>query len=80
MTWNRDLYEIHSRALGDEFYGLGYNLIQGPVASPLGRDPFGGRLPESFSPEPYLAGIMMGKAIAGINAAGVIAVGRHCES
>ncbi|KAK9772117.1 hypothetical protein SCAR479_11280 [Seiridium cardinale] len=77
MTWNRDLFEAHSKALGDEFYGLGYNLIMGPVASPLGRDPYGGRLPEGYSPEPYLAGAMMGVATAGINAAGVVTVGRH---
>ncbi|KAH8682667.1 glycoside hydrolase superfamily [Xylariales sp. PMI_506] len=77
MTWNRDLYESQAKALGAEFYGLGYNLIMGPVASPLGRDPYGGRSPEGFSPEPYLSGIMMGKATSGINSAGVIAVGRH---
>ncbi|KAI0127432.1 putative beta-glucosidase D [Xylariales sp. AK1849] len=77
MTWNRTLYEAHSRALGDEFYGTGYSLVQGPVASPLGRDPYGGRLPEGFSPEPYLSGIMMGIAVAAINSAGVVTTGRH---
>lgn len=77
MTWNRDLFLAHSKALGEEFYGSGYNLIMGPVASPLGRDPYGGRAPEGYSPEPYLAGIMMGAAISGINSAGVVTVGRH---
>lgn len=77
MTWNRDLFQAHSKAIGEEFYGLGYNLIMGPVASPLGRDPYGGRLPEGYSPEPYLAGIMMGVATSGINSAGVVTVGRH---
>ncbi|KAI1853064.1 hypothetical protein JX265_012820 [Neoarthrinium moseri] len=77
MTWNRTLYEEHSKAIGEEFYGSGFNLMMGPVASPLGRDPYGGRLPEGFSPEPYLSGIMMGKATSGINSAGIVTVGRH---
>ncbi|KAF7542166.1 hypothetical protein G7054_g68 [Neopestalotiopsis clavispora] len=77
MTWNKTLYQLHSKALGEEFYGSGYNLIMGPVASPLGRDPLGGRSPEGFSPDPYLSGIMFGAATAGINSAGVIGVGRH---
>lgn len=77
MTWNRTLYQAHSKAAAEEFYGSGYNLIMGPVASPLGRDPLGGRSPEGFSPDPYLAGIMFGEAIAGYSAAGVVGVGRH---
>jgi beta-glucosidase len=77
MTWNPELVEAQHKATGDEFYAMGYNLIAGPVASPLGRDPYGGRLNEGYSPDPYLSGIMMGKAIHGMNAAGVVATGRH---
>lgn len=76
-TWNRDLFEKHFNAIGQEFYDDGYNLINGPVASPLGRVPEGGRQPEGFSPDPYLSGIAMGKAITGMQAAGVVAAGRH---
>ncbi|GKT50491.1 putative beta-glucosidase D [Colletotrichum spaethianum] len=77
MSWNRQLYEQQFKAIGDEFYGMGYNLINGPVAGPLGRTPYGGRTPESFGADPYLTGIAMGKAISGMNSAGVIAGGRH---
>ncbi|KAI6877478.1 hypothetical protein KC360_g9144 [Hortaea werneckii] len=51
--------------------------MTGPVASPLGRTPYGGRLPEGFSPDPYLTGVYMGKAVEGMNSAGVVTVGRH---
>jgi beta-glucosidase len=49
----------------------------GPVASPLGRTPYGGRLPEGFTPDPYLSGVIMAKTITGMNNAGVVTVGRH---
>lgn len=76
-TWNRDLFEQHFKAVGQEFYDDGYNLVDGPVASPLGRVPKGGRQPEGFTPDPYLSGIAMGKAVAGMQSAGVVAAGRH---
>ncbi|WYZ33836.1 hypothetical protein EsH8_I_000112 [Colletotrichum jinshuiense] len=77
MSWNRQLIEQQFKAVGEEFYGLGYNLINGPEAGPLGRTPYGGRTPETFGADPYLTGIAMGKAISGMNSAGVIAGGRH---
>ncbi|KAI1841035.1 hypothetical protein JX266_012754 [Neoarthrinium moseri] len=77
MTWNPDLAEAHYLALGEEFYGTGYNLINGPVQSPNGRVAWSGRLPESISPEPYLSGIMEAKTVTGFNSAGVVTVGRH---
>lgn len=77
MTWNRDLVEAQFKATGEEFYGLGYSLIMGPVASPLGRDPYGGRAAEGFSPDPYLSGILMGKGVSGMNSAGIVTTGRH---
>lgn len=76
-TWNRDLIEEHFKAIGQEFYDEGYNLINGPVSSPLGRVPEGGRQPEGFTPDPYLNGIITAKAITGMQSSGVIAAGRH---
>lgn len=76
-TWNKDLIKEHFYAVGQEFYDAGYNLINGPLASPLGRVPKGGRLNEGFSPDPYLTGVAMGQSIAGLQAAGVVASGRH---
>jgi beta-glucosidase len=77
MTWSRQHFEDEAKAAGREFYLMGYNLINGPVSSPLGRTPYGGRLPEGFSPDPYLSGIVMEKAVTGMNSAGVVTVGRH---
>ncbi|KAH8645487.1 glycoside hydrolase superfamily [Xylariales sp. PMI_506] len=77
MTWNPDLAQSHYQALGQEFYGMGYNLINGPVQSPNGRVAWSGRLAESISPEPYLSGIMEASTVAGFTSAGVVAVGRH---
>ncbi|KAI0129136.1 glycoside hydrolase superfamily [Xylariales sp. AK1849] len=77
MTWNRSLFEEQFKATGDEFYESGSNLIDGPVSSPLGRVVYSGRLPEGFTPDPYLNGIAMGEAITAMNSAGIITVGRH---
>ncbi|RDW93409.1 uncharacterized protein DSM5745_00731 [Aspergillus mulundensis] len=77
MTWNASRAYDQFLATGKEFYGLGYNLVNGPEPGPLGRTPWGGRAAEAFSPDPYLSGIFMGQSIAGQNAAGVISVGRH---
>lgn len=76
-TWNKTLFEQHFKAIGEEFYDDGYNLINGAVASPLGRVPKGGRQPEGFTPDPYLNGIATGRSIAGMQSAGVVAAGRH---
>ncbi|KAB2574246.1 Glycoside hydrolase family 3 [Lasiodiplodia theobromae] len=77
MTWDRDYFEKQNKAVGREFYLMGYNLINGPECGPLGRTPWGGRQAEAYSPDPYLSGSVMSKAIAGMNSAGVVAGGRH---
>ncbi|KAL1608428.1 hypothetical protein SLS60_003370 [Paraconiothyrium brasiliense] len=77
MTWDLELVHAEAKASGDEFYGRGYALISGPEGGPLGRTPWGGRQAEAMSPDPYLSGLILGQAIAGMNSAGVIAGGRH---
>ncbi|KAF7187659.1 putative beta-glucosidase D [Pseudocercospora fuligena] len=77
MTWDRAHMEAEAKAAGDEFYMMGYNLINGPVASPFGRTPYSGRLAEGFAPDPYLSGIAMEKTVKGMNAAGVVTASRH---
>ncbi|KAF7537615.1 hypothetical protein G7054_g3584 [Neopestalotiopsis clavispora] len=77
MTWNRDLYAAQFKAVGEEFYALGFQVVDGPLPGALGRVPWGGRQPEGFSPDPYLTGIALGKGIAAMNSAGVIAGARH---
>lgn len=46
---------------------MGYSLVDGPVASPAGRVPQGGRNAEGFSFDAYLSGIAMGQAVTGMN-------------
>ncbi|KAK4495538.1 hypothetical protein PRZ48_013870 [Zasmidium cellare] len=77
MTWNREHFEAEAKASGREFYLMGYNLINGPVAGPFGRTPYGGRYAEGFAPDAYLNGIVMEKAVKGMNSAGVVTIGRH---
>ncbi|KAH8662389.1 glycoside hydrolase superfamily [Xylariales sp. PMI_506] len=77
MSWNETLFLKQYQAVGEEFYDSGINLVNGPVQGPLGRVPWGGRFPETISPEPYLSGIAEGLAITGFNDAGVITQGRH---
>ncbi|KAL1387078.1 glycoside hydrolase superfamily [Phyllosticta capitalensis] len=77
MTWDKDYFDAEAYASGREFYLMGYNLINGPEAGPLGRTPWGGRQAEAFSPDPYLSGVALAKTISGMNRAGVIAGGRH---
>ncbi|KAK8208484.1 putative beta-glucosidase D [Phyllosticta capitalensis] len=77
MTWDKDYFDAEAYASGREFYLMGYNLINGPEAGPLGRTPWGGRQAEAFSPDPYLCGVALAKTISGMNRAGVIAGGRH---
>jgi hypothetical protein len=52
---------------------VGFQVVDGPLPGALGRVPWGGRQPEGFSPDPYLTGIALGKGIAAMNSAGVIA-------
>ncbi|KAH8771599.1 glycoside hydrolase superfamily, partial [Diaporthe sp. PMI_573] len=77
MTWDRHLIAEQFQAIGREFYQMGYSLVDGPVASPAGRVPQGGRNAEGFSFDAYLSGIAMGQAVTGMNSAGVITAGRH---
>jgi len=39
QTWDKDHMYDEAKASGREFYLMGYNLVNGPVAGPLGRTP-----------------------------------------
>ncbi|KAL5415720.1 hypothetical protein PMIN03_002496 [Paraphaeosphaeria minitans] len=45
--------------MDEGFKGKGSHVILGPVIGPLGRQPFGGRNWEGFSPEAYLSGVLV---------------------
>ena len=77
MSWDRSLMYSQSYANGAEHKAKGVNIAYAPVCGPLGRSPEGGRIWESYSPDPYLSGIAFGESIAGMQAGGTIAVGKH---
>ncbi|MCJ1392303.1 hypothetical protein MMC18_005170 [Xylographa bjoerkii] len=77
MSWDRELMFLQSYGNGAEHKAKGINAAFAPVCGPLGRAPEGGRIWESYSPDPYLSGIAFGLSIAGMQAGGTIAIGKH---
>ncbi|PVH75896.1 glycoside hydrolase family 3 protein [Cadophora sp. DSE1049] len=77
MTWDKALMYDQMKAVALEFYGKGFQVVNGPTSQPLGRTPWGGRLVEAFTPDPYLNGIAFGLGAKSFNDAGVVAGGKH---
>ena len=77
MSWDRSLTYAQGYANGAEHKAKGVNVAYAPVVGPLGRSPEGGRIWEGYSPDPYLSGVTFGLTVAGMNAGGTIAVGKH---
>lgn len=65
-SWDRDLIHQHGVRMAEEFRGKGAHVILGPVVGPLGRSPYGGRNWEGFSPDSYLAGVMVEETVTGM--------------
>ena len=76
-TWSRELMYARGRVQALERRDRGVNILLGPVASPLGRAPAGGRYWEGFGPDPVLTGIAIAQTIRGIQEAGVVATAKH---
>ncbi|KAI9821322.1 MAG: hypothetical protein M1827_004058 [Pycnora praestabilis] len=77
MSWDRQLMYLQSFGNGAEHKAKGVNIAYAPVCGPLGRTPTGGRIWESYSPDPYLSGIAFANSISGMQDGGTIAVGKH---
>lgn len=77
MTWDKTLMYDQLKATAMEFYGKGFQVINGPTSQPLGRTPWGGRLVEAFTPDPYLNGKAFGIGAQAVSDAGVMAGGKH---
>lgn len=78
MTWDKEAIYAQARAVASEFYQKGLQVINGPTSQPLGRTPWGGRLGETFGPDPYMNGIVFGLSVKGYTDVGVIAGGKVC--
>jgi beta-glucosidase len=72
MTWDKDAIYAQSKAIATEFYLKGIQVVDGPTSQPLGRTPWGGRLVETFGPDPYLNGIATGLGAKAYKDTGVI--------
>lgn len=77
MTWDAEGAAAQGRGLGAEFKGKGVNVAYGPTLEPLGRSAWCGRTGEAYGVDSYHAGIMAGRVVGGLSAAGVIATTKH---
>jgi beta-glucosidase len=71
-SWNRTLAYDRANHMGAEFKKKGVHIALGPVVGPLGRLATGGRDWEGASNDPYLAGVIAGETVKGIQDAGVM--------
>ncbi|MBT29381.1 MAG: glycosyl hydrolase [Thalassobius sp.] len=69
-TWNTDLVEEVGKAMGNEAYEYGLDVILGPGAN-IHRHPFCGRNFEYYSEDPVLTGYMGAAVVNGIESYGV---------
>jgi beta-glucosidase len=75
-TWNPQRARVSGAAIGKEAHAKGFNvLLAGGVN--LTRDPRGGRNFEYLGEDPWLAGVMAGASIAGIQSEHVISTAKH---
>jgi beta-glucosidase len=77
MTWDKTMIYDQLKGVGLEFYGKGFQVINGPTSQPLGRTAWGGRLVETFGPDPYLNGIAFGIGARAFKDAGCVSGGKH---
>ncbi len=69
-TWNQDLIERAGRVVGRESRALGCSVLLGPKIN-IHRIPLNGRSFETFSEDPWLAGLLGAAEIRGIQSVGV---------
>jgi beta-glucosidase len=79
-SWNRTLAYDRANGMGHEFRKKGVHIALGPVVGPLGRLATGGRDWEGASTDPYLAGVIAGETVRGIQDAGVMTSLKVCRA
>ncbi|PQE19193.1 glycosyl hydrolase family 3 N terminal domain-containing protein [Rutstroemia sp. NJR-2017a BBW] len=75
-TWDKDLLHRAGVLMGEEAKAKGTHVILGPTIN-MQRSPLGGRGFESFSEDPYLAGLGAAALVNGIQETGVVATIKH---
>ncbi|CAO1633121.1 unnamed protein product [Sympodiomycopsis kandeliae] len=77
-TFDLDLVEARSNALGQEYHDVGANFMFGPVASgPSGRTLLGGRYWEGNGGDEYLSGAITYTTIKSAQDQGIVATLKH---
>lgn len=77
-TWDRNLVQQHSEAMGAENRDKGIHVALGPVTGgPQGRSPFSGRVFENFGNDPVLTAELSYVAVQGIQSQGVQVSAKH---
>ncbi|KAL4955337.1 glycosyl hydrolase family 3 N terminal domain-containing protein [Aspergillus filifer] len=74
--WDRELLQRAGELIGDECIAKGAHCWLGPTVN-MQRSPLGGRGFESFSEDPYLAGVSAASMIIGCESKGIIATVKH---
>ncbi|CAG8971052.1 hypothetical protein HYALB_00005290 [Hymenoscyphus albidus] len=77
QTWDKAAIYEQFKAIGDEFYGKGFQVANGPSTQPFGRTPYSGRLAEGLGQDAYLNGVATGLGTKAFVDAGVISGGKH---
>lgn len=75
-TWNPELAELCGKTVAQELGSKGIDMILGPCIN-IHRDPLAGRLSESYSEDPKLAGQMASGMVRGIQSTGLLADIKH---
>lgn len=75
-TWNPELAELCGKTVAQELGSKGIDMILGPCIN-IHRDPLAGRLSESYSEDPMLAGQMASGMVRGIQSTGLLANIKH---
>lgn len=75
-TWNTRLMQAEGEAIAREARGMGLQCILAPAMN-IQRNPLCGRHSEYFSEDPFLAGVMAGHQVKGLEEAGAAASVKH---
>jgi len=75
-TWNPDLIRRMAEALAEETRAAGRHLLLGPCVN-IVRTPLWGRTFETFSEDPYLAGVIGAAYVRGLQSRGIGAAVKH---